>query len=75
MARVLVWAFWACASYSCQPDSGEPPSMIRWMKSTQHTITSDGMRDLMNDFRGAFDGETVPFFHGRAVDGLLVMLL
>lgn len=49
--------------------------MIRWMKSTQHTITSDGMRDLMDDFRGAFDGETVPFFHGRAVDGLLVMLL
>jgi hypothetical protein len=39
-----------------------------------HTVTSKRMGRLMYNICWAVDGEAVPFFHGSAVEGFLVML-
>lgn len=40
----------------------------------RHTVASDWVGDLVNNIGGAVDGETVPLFHGRAVNRLFVVL-
>lgn len=37
-------------------------------------MTSNGVGGLVDNLRGAVDGEAVPFLHGGAIDGLLVVL-